>query len=708
VNEEFSVFAAHLRAHDEAIAARGIAVWIGAEPTFTNRHSEAPEWLSAALGPSKEDYARRLIARQREALPGSLVLQSVGRQYPGEPLPRWSLGLYARRDGVAVWDGPPDPLGAPCPCVPATLQRFREALATALEAHGWRTALLEIADAPDLRLIFRMDGEAPHGDPRLEPMLARPPLHGRTIPISGIVDELAARGDFLISLGCMPLRPGGQDRACLELPQFPNVPAFLAFLDCAARAAREAKLGALTWRGFPPPVDHTIIWSTLTPDPAVLEVNQAPAPDVRTFYAWSRALYADTEAIGLAPYRAHYNGEVTESGGGGQFTLGGPDPLHSPFFVAPQLAPRLVRYFTRHPALSYLFAPAYIGSASQSPRADEGIRETFSELAVALEQVAREPAPEPERIWRSLSPFMVDPSGNTHRAELNIEKLWNPYLPGRGRLGLIEFRAFRMARAPERAAAIAALLRAIAAMLSERDVVPELTEWGPRLHDRFALPHFLRQDLAEVFADLDAAGLGLGEPICAWLRKDPMREIGRAELDGCRLTVENAVEFWPLIGDAASQETGSSRLVDASTARLQVSLHADSGDPGVLEGWQLLVGRYRIPLREEQGVVGTIKVFGLRYRRFLPSLGLHPGIPAQGPITLLLINPAASRSLRITLHEWRLDGQAYPGLPADLDEARERRAARFSVKEIAVPATLETIEPPPCAVSDYCLDLRRT
>ena len=153
--------------------------------------------------------------------------------------------------------------------------------------------------------------------------------------------------------------------------------------------------------------------------------------------------------------------------------------------------------------------------------------ESFSELQVALRHLAAAGAPGPEFIWRSLSPFLVDTSGNAHRSELNIEKLWNPFLPGRGCLGLVEFRAFRMAPDAETATAIATLLRSLAAMLSRRHELQPLIEWGSRLHDRFSLPFYLRQDLHAVFGDLEAAGFGLGAPITDRLTAD---EIGRAHV----------------------------------------------------------------------------------------------------------------------------------------------------------------------------------
>jgi uncharacterized protein (DUF2126 family) len=326
---------------------------------------------------------------------------------------------------------------------------------------------------------------------------------------------------------------------------------------------------------------------------------------------------------------------------------------------------------------------------------------------VALQHLAATAEPEPEFIWRSLSPFLVDTSGNAHRSEVNIEKLWNPNLPGRGRLGLVEFRAFRMAIDAETAAAIAAMLRALAAMLSRQDIHQQLIEWGSRLHDRFALPFYLRQDLQTVFSDLAAAGLGLGAPITDRLYADDWRHIGHAECAGGRLDVDQAIEFWPLLGDAATQQ-GGSRLVDASTKRLQLSLRPGSAHTPDPDSWQLLAGYYRVPLRLERDERGAVFVMGLRYRAFVPWTGLHPGLGAQVPIVLTLLPPGAERGLRITLHDWQPQAKPYDGLPASLDEARRRVRERFVVEEIAQNEVPEAVTPPAEALTDYCFDLRRT
>jgi uncharacterized protein (DUF2126 family) len=701
-------FDAAIHAHDEALTACGLAIWIGAEPTFTNRRSEAPEWLTDALGGSKQDYACRVIKRLREQAPGSIILRTLGRQYADEPQPRWSLGLYRRRNGGALAETlPADPLGTACHCDTAVMAAFWESLSAALDRDGWTASSFQCDGEMGLRILFSCDAHAPAADPATDTRLGRPPLQSQATPPEGIEDELAAEGLYLVALGCAATGPENSLQPCMELPGFGEVGLFNDFLQRVSQAAQVAGITALVWRGFPPPVDDSVAWTTVTPDPAVVEVNEAPTATVSEFLAMSRRLYAVAQAEGLAPYRLQYNGNVSDSGGGGQFTLGGPSPARSPFFVAPQLMTHLISYFNRHPALSYWFAPLYVGSFSQSPRSDENVRESFSELQVALQYLAAADNPEAEFIWRSLSPFLVDTSGNAHRSEINIEKLWNPFLPGRGCLGLVEFRAFRMPMDAETAAAIAAMLRALAAMLSRRDSDHWLVDWGSRLHDRFALPFYLRQDLASVFDDLESAGFGLGEPVVSRLFADDWRHVGHAELDGCRLDVEQAIEFWPLLGDAAAQ-AGGTRLVDASTLRLQLTLRPCGGNTADLDDWQLLAGRYRLPLRKEQDTTGVLYILGLRYRAFLPWSGLHPGLAAQVPIVLTLLPPEGGASaLRITLHDWQPQGMPYDGLPDSIAEAQRRTGERFVIEAIPPEDAPGALTPPAEALTDYCFDLRR-
>ena len=701
-------FEAAIHAHDEAVVDSGLDVWIGAEPTFTNRQSESTEWLSEALGETKQAYACGIIKELRDRYPGSIILRTLGRQYAGEPQPRWSLGLYRRRDGLALADGLPlDPLSDACTCETPDLYTFWQLLLEQLTRNGRSASGFQVDIEMGLRILFAADAQTIHVDPAADPRLLRAPVQSQAVPPEGLEDDLASEGRYLVSIGCAASGPENSPQPCLELPDFGDVDLFADFVQCVAIAAAAAGLTNLVWRGFPPPVDSSVAWMTLTPDPAVLEVNEAPAASIAEFLDMSRRLYAVAQSSGLSPYRLNYNGNISESGGGGQFTLGGPSAEHSPFFVAPQLLSRLIVYLNHHPSLSYWFAPVYVGSHSQSPRTDENVLESFSELQVALQHLATLTAPAPEFIWRSLSPFLVDTSGNAHRSEINIEKLWNPYLTGRGCLGLVEFRAFRMTMDAESAAAIAAMLRTLAVMLARQESHQALVEWGSRLHDRFALPFYLLQDLHMVLDDLQCAGLGLGEPITQRLCTDNWRHVGDAELGGCRLDIDLAIEFWPLLGDSAEQ-AGGSRLVDASTKRLQLTLRTCGDRDTDLNGWRLLAGNYRVPLRREQDDNGVVMITGLRYRAFVPWAGLHPGLGTQTPVVLYLLPPGGVNGLRCTLHEWQPEGNPYAGLPDNLDEARRRIAERFVVEEISPDQAPCAVNPPDEAVSDYCLDLRRT
>lgn len=714
-----------LKAHDDLLHALGVDVWVGMEPTFTRRFTQTPQWLSEALGPEKLDYAIALLQAVSERHPGGMVLHTLGRQYAGEDLPRWSIGYYQARQRQFSWDGPPDPCLLSKPhdkpqAKPEAVRTFWQTLNTLLNTApnqpAWRSTAYSCEQELKYRLLLRRDGAEPVADVHKRPQLSRASVHEEKIPLNGLTDELAEQGDLLL---CMDA-PVAQSRAdamtdktryaladlVIELPAVGDVKVFVQLMQCISQAANLAGIESLYCQGFPPPVDETVAWTTITPDPAVIEINLAPAQGAAHFFQYCDVYYNAAQHAGLHTYRLQYNGVVSDSGGGGQFTLGGPQPTSSPFFRFPNLLPRLVRYINAHPALSYWFAPPYIGSSSQSPRVDEGVRESFRELSLALEQLENPGNHEPEFIWRSLSPFLVDPSGNPHRSELNIEKLWNPYLPGRGCLGLVEFRAFRMARSAQSAAAMAVLLRSIVGMLSQQDKAPRLINHGATLHDKYALPFYLQADLQGVFQDLDHAGLKIHPDIQSLLLKEPERFIGRANLHGCFIDLHQALEFWPLVGDVASQEGGGSRLVDASTTRLQVTLGVESHHPTQLDGWELWVEGYRVPLHEEQDRRGPVKLSGLRYRNFVPDIGLHPGIGARRAINLVLTHRSLDEALQITYHEWHPRGLPYPGLPEDLVEARRRRKERFTPRIISRKKNEPVNTPPESAMSEYCLDLR--
>lgn len=692
-----------IAAHDAAVSRLGIEIWLGNEPTFTDRYSTAPEWVTAAHGQDKQTRAERLLSHLAGEQPGCAVLRTIGRQYPEEPSPRWSLGLYGRRSRQGLWPGPPDPLiaGAANPSN-TDLSEFRAYLEGSFTRSG--SPCIAFRSDGDWRIVVARDRSVRLPQSLGDSRLWRPSIHLGSIPDAGLKDDLAAEGLHLLILSSV--KEAGREVCCIELPAFSDVRSFISFLGSISEAARALDLHSLILRGFPPPVDDSVLWTTITPDPAVVEVNMAPHSSVLGFLRDNRRAYTAAAAAGLAPYRLHYNGTVADSGGGGQITFGGSSPGRSPFLVQPHLLPRLLRYAQRHPSLSYFFAHDYIGGSGQSVRPDEHGTDAFSELRLALALIEGGDPPDPTTLWLALAPSLTDPVGNSHRAEINVEKLWNAYQPARGQLGLVEFRAFRMQQTPERVAALAAMLRAILAMLMTRDEGNDLVDWGGTLHDRFALPFYLEADLREIFADLEAAGLSLSPLLRAELRADQDDLWSSVDCGEFTLTIRRAREFWPLVGDASMQH-GTSRLVDASTSRVELTLRPKAPDGiAALEALQLRACGIDLPMHAETDDRGPVRILGLRYRSFVPTRGLHPTLGAQVPLQLHILDPSQSDALEVTLHEWRPDGAAYEGLPPDLAHAGARRASRCTSRRLRASDVPLGVRPPRGALATYTLDLR--
>jgi uncharacterized protein (DUF2126 family) len=682
--------------HDACVAELGLSIWVGSEPTFTDREAQTPAWLHAALGDDKEARARDLFCDLSRQTPGGLLLRSVGRLYPGEKLPRWSLGLLRRRDGAPVWRGPPDPMLHPTAVStsPEELSGFAAALAEALSAKA-----LPVQCAKSATQDNATAGSVSASAKDAEPQWPRFVLHLHT-------DAVVSQAE---PIHC----------AAIEFPALESVGLFFSALSCIESAAMACRLHALVFTGAAPPVDETVELTTVTPDPAVIEINTAPSKNCMEFLGRSTQVYAAAAAQGLSAYRLYFNGQVADSGGAGQITFGGATPEASLFVRNPRLLPRLVCFLNRHPALSYLFSHDFVGGSGQSVRPDERGTDAFDDLLLALTLLEREDDVSPELLWKALASFLCDAVGNSHRSEINIEKLWNPYLPGRGCLGLVEFRSLRMQHTPQRATAIACLLRAVIAMLASRPYDLPLIDWGRELHDRFALPFYLRADLDAVFSELESAGLGLEVPLQNILQQNEFRFFGKVELPFGTLALWRGLEFWPLVGDAASPEqSGSSRMVDASTTRIEVRWlppSADMPDNGIAPSWRdwsLYAGETRLPMRDECDNLGELKVFGVRYRSFVPRSGLHPTRKVQAPLTLTLRHPDHPTQYVVQLHEWHPEGLAYSGLPKDLSGARDRRAERMTVveeKRARQPDPLQTSidqYPGQPGLTNYSLDLR--
>ncbi|HEY4058770.1 MAG TPA: transglutaminase family protein [Kofleriaceae bacterium] len=424
-------------------------------------------------------------------------------------------------------------------------------------------------------------------------------------------------------------------------------------------------------------------WLTVTPDPGVVEVNMAPSATLTAFIDQATQVWSAARVAGLSPTRARFNGDIADSGGGGQLTLGGSRPSASPFIRYPHVLPALIRYLNNHPSLSYWFANECVGSASQGPRPDEGVRERYDELSISLaylERLADRGELAPEQLWSVLAPLLVDSAGNSHRAELNVEKLWNPYIPAHGtrhgKLGVVELRAIRMPERPAMLASLAALLRSIVARLVVSHYREPLIDWHDELHDRFALPAALALDLRLVLGDLDEHGLGL--PVVLRRELEAFRSPGiTCRLGDATLSLRPALEFWPLVGDVASQERSGSRLVDSSTQRWELLMEGGGPERVAVAGkWATL---HALP--------DGSRAVGVRRRVYQPSPGFHAGLPPTDPLVVEWAH--AGRSQRIELFAWKPDSGPYDGLPASEADALARRQDRIRIQTGDAPVSAQ-------------------
>ncbi|MCB9939363.1 MAG: transglutaminase family protein [Planctomycetaceae bacterium] len=694
-----------IAAHDRQVTKSGVEIWIGAEPTFTDRFSTAAEWRTAALGSDKEERARRFIRELAATSPGCVVLRTVGRQYPGESKPRWNFGIYSRRDGQPVWQGPPDPIVRPAPTNEQQLEQLRATLAAELQAGGLYTRI----DLPDqawgVRLLFADSEKRLQHDWQSDTDVRRARLQSQPIPDKGQRDALADRGVYLVAIGlCDDDFADDQNHVQVELPEFAGVEQWLRFIETLGRAANVVGIGALVLTGYSPPVNERVAWTTATPDPGVLEINMAPCPTLTGFYAEQRRLHAAAESVGLSAFQLFFNGEVVDSGGGQHLTFGGLSPETSPFFVEPRLLPRLISYLNRHPSLSYWFAVRSVGSCSQQPRPDEVSAESLDGLSVNLDRLFQRPAVDPEVLWRSLSPFLCDRFGNTHRCEINVEKLWNPYVAGRGCLGLAELRAFRMMRSSDDAAAVAALMRTLVAWLAQSDTPTSMIQWGTRLHDRFSLPFYLLRDLREVLSEIQDAGFGVEDVLAQRVLDDSQLVLGECDLNGARLVVRQAIDFWPVVGDpSAANQT--SRIMDSSTSRIEIALELPASTSADESQWELTMLGHMVPWVREKEADRTVLLRGVRYKTFHPLIPISPMVEVLDPLEFCLSSPGKEQAWRVRLFNWQPDRRAYDGLPKDFEDARQRRSERLVVERIESAPTTTVIQS--SALTECCVDLRR-
>jgi uncharacterized protein (DUF2126 family) len=746
---------------DQNLAAGDVRLTMGGEPTFvSSEDSLAAEWNTAALGDDKRTIAARLFRRMKQRYaPRGLAHFGQGKWYPGEPLPRWSLSCFWRKDGEAIWKDPALTADETrqYPSAEANASRLLIEVARRLglgEDHVfpafedalyylWRER--KLPDNVDLSSATLTD---PKERQRLGRILERTLAQatGFVLPLAKMAEGARwqsgpwlLRGErcslvpgdspmgYRLPLDSLPwVRPEdfphvyppdpNQSFEPLAKPSGPTAAARAGAAGPAGAAQAEAPpeatvrtsmcaeqraavlyvfmpptrcledylelIGAVEAsaamlhqpviiEGYEPPADPRLANFKVTPDPGVIEVNVQPSAGWDELATHTMQLYEDAAACKLRSEKFMIDGRHVGTGGGNHIVMGGATPQDSPFLRRPDLLRSLISYWHNHPSLSYLFSGLFIGPTSQAPRVDEARNDSLYELEIAFSQF---PAPGTEvRPWlvdRLLRNLLIDVTGNTHRAEFCIDKLYSPDSSS-GRLGLLEMRAFEMPPHARMSLVQQVLLRSLVARFWREPYAPRrLVRWGTALHDRFLLPHFVRADFEDVLAEQARAGFEL--PLAWFAPHFEFRfpKLGDLQLRCGSLELRQALEPWHVMGEEGTGG-GAVRYVDSSVERLEVKASGLAPDRYVVT----CNGR-AIPLRPV-GSAGEF-VAGVRYRAWQPWSALHPNIGVHSPLTFDIVDTWMKRSEGgCQYHVVHPGGRSHDTFPVNAFEAESRRLARF-------------------------------
>ena len=728
------------RLADEKLAKEGLVLTQGGEPTFVPHETSAAEWNVAALGPEKLLYARRL-ARQlaKSRFKGGVILQSFGKQYPNEPLPRWQVGIYRSRSGKALWNDlsklrlDQAEVAASDPERPKSfIRQLAKSLGlkdTILPAYEDLEATLKRAASDEaLQLLPRFSRSKGSFVSRPLPEEAREKW-SRFFEPAGWVLPLGHEGEkwntgewnlpenddvtlipgdspigLRLPLARLPedsLKSGltvefKDDELIIFLPPVPSFAAFSELVQTIEKLVTELDLPPVRLEGYTPPGDDDLESIALTSDPGVLEVNLPPADNWDEYDSMITELFKSAGAVGLRGYKYQISGRKVSTGGGAHIILGGPDIETNPFIKRPNILISFLRFLQNHPSLSYAFSGLFTGPSSQAPRVDESAFELPYELEISLKAIEALPPDSPVMIDAILRNLLMDWNGNTHRAELSVDKFYN-YNTSNGQNGLIEFRAFEMVPEPEMLLAANVLLRCLAAAFAEKPYTEPLIDWREALHDKFALPTFLKEDLQKVIAYLNGSGFSFPEDAFDAQLEFRFPVVTRFEAGKVEWTLRQALELWPVMGE----HQGTGRVVDSTTDRLELSATGLESAPALIAA----VNGIKIPLIPSRtgSAVGAI-----RYRLFNNPWGLQPQIQAHSPLHFEIIDEASGKVLHaFDYHNWKTDSAKYDGLPETGDEARKRVKERLKQRPDRHDATATVGQLSISPHAPFTLDLRR-
>lgn len=462
---------------------------------------------------------------------------------------------------------------------------------------------------------------------------------------------------------CIEARDG---RLYVFMPSITDFEHYIALINRIENTARALNVPIVV-EGYEPPPSPLVKSLKVTPDPGVIEVNIHPASAWDDIEENTLALYEDARQSRLATEKFMLDGRHTGTGGGNHVTLGGAQLSDSPFLRRPDLLRSFITYWQHHPSLSYLFSGLFIGPTSQAPRVDEKSNRDLRELELSLKEI--DGNENLEQVDRALRDFLADISGNTHRAEFCIDKLYPLDRPN-GRFGLLEFRAFEMPPHARMSLAQMLLLRGLVARFWKTPYRQPLTQWSTMLHDRFMLPHFVWSDFSEVINELQTAGYPFDLEWYAAFHEFRFPVFGRVSYENVDLELRMALEPWLVLGE----ETGAhrqARSVDSAIERLQ--LKARHLDP---QRFTVTCNGRTLPLHAT-GVDGEF-VAGIRYKAWNAVFGLHPTVELHAPLIFDLFDKQLGRSVGgCVYHVTHPGGRSYEHFPINAYEAEARRISRF-------------------------------